>query len=135
MGNFRDLSVNLSTEDKLPENAEVSLGNDFLAFNVTDESTGSLRYRPYLDDLNRFNKDVENFEDWMSTQGINVRIAAVACNSIFGTNGGPVLPKELDEETDLPSFAKIFRGMLRENDSGIDPYDEDMVVAFLKMPF
>jgi flagellin-like hook-associated protein FlgL len=135
-GIFRDLSVNLSTEDKLPQNAEVSLGNDFLAFTVTDESTGSLSYRPYLDDLNRFNSDVENFEDWMSTQGINVRIATVvAQNSIFGTNGGPVLPKELDEGTDLPSFAKIFRGMLRENDSGIDPYDEDMAVAFLQDAF
>ena len=135
-GIFRDLSVNYSTNDTLPGDAEVSLGNDFLAFTITDESEGLSSYRPYLNDLNKFNSDVENLENWMTANGITVKIATVvAQHEHFGTNGGPVLPKELDEETDLPSFAKIFRGMLRENDDGIDPYDEDMAVAFLQDTF
>jgi len=134
-GIFRDLSVNYSTNDALPGDIEVSLGNDFLAFTITDESEdGGLR--GYHEDLNRFQSDVENLRDWMSDNGINIKIATVVAQSVDfgGRNGGAVLPQELDESTDTPDFAKIYRGLLREV-NGVDSYSEDEAVEFLKDAF
>jgi flagellin-like hook-associated protein FlgL len=141
-GIFRDLSVNLSNEDNLPEGAEVSLSNDFLAFTFTDESRSSSLWRAYYDDLPRYQKDLENWENWVSDQNLNIKIAAVVTqqslsrDSFFGgtKDGGPLLPKELNEETDLPSFVSSFRGMVRES-GGQDPYSEEVAVEFLKNAF
>ena len=141
-GIFRDLSVNHSTNDTLPGGVEVSVGNDFLAFTFTDESRSSSLYRAYYDDLPRYQKDLENWENWVSDQGINIKIAAVVTqqylsrDSFYGgtKDGGPLLPKELNEETDLPSFVSSFRGMVRES-GGQDPYSEELAVEFLKNAF
>ena len=134
-GIFRDLSVNLSSEYPLKGDAEVSLGNDFLAFTITDESEGG-GLRGYHEDLNRFQSDVENLRDWMSDNGINIKIATVVAQSVDfgGRSGGAVLPQELDESTDTPDFAKIYRGLLREV-NGVDSYSEDEAVEFLKDAF
>jgi flagellin-like hook-associated protein FlgL len=134
-GIFRDLSVNYSTNDTLPGDVEVSLGNDFLAFTITDESEdGGLR--GYHEDLNRFQSDVENLRNWMSENGINIKIATVVAQSdrYGGRSGGAVLPQELDELSDTPDFAKIYRGLLREI-NGVDPYSENEAVEFLKDAF
>jgi flagellin-like hook-associated protein FlgL len=141
-GIFRDLSVNYSTNDTIPGDVEVSLGNDFLAFTFTDESRSSSLYKAYYDDLPRYQKDLENWENWVSDQNINIKIAAVVTqqslsrDSFYGgtKDGGPLLPKELKEETDLPSFVSSFRGMVRES-GGQDPYSEELAVEFLKNAF
>ena len=141
-GIFRDLSVNYSTNDTIPGDVEVSLGNDFLAFTFTDESRSSSDFKAYYDDLPRYQKDLENWENWVSDQDINIKIAAVVTqqslsrDSFYGgtKDGGPLLPKELKEETDLPSFVSSFRGMVRER-GGQDPYSEELAVEFLKNAF
>jgi flagellin-like hook-associated protein FlgL len=141
-GIFRDLSVNYSTNDTIPGDVEVSLGNDFLAFTFTDESRSSSDFKAYYDDLPRYQKDLENWENWVSDQDINIKIAAVVTqqslsrDSFYGgtKDGGPLLPKELKEETDLPSFVSSFRGMVRES-GGQDPYSEELAVEFLKNAF
>jgi flagellin-like hook-associated protein FlgL len=85
---------------------------------------------------------LENWENWVSDQDINIKIAAVVTqqslsrDSFYGgtKDGGPLLPKELKEETDLPSFVSSFRGMVRES-GGQDPYSEELAVEFLKNAF
>lgn len=135
-GIFRDLSVNLSTEDKLPEGAEVSLGNGFLAFTLTDESEdpGRSFLKGYSHDLNRYQEDLANWTQWVSGNNLDIKIAAVVAQQSHRSEGGPLLPISLNEENDLPPFVNAYRGMLRESD-GFDAYDEDKAVDFLKDAF
>ena len=135
-GIYRNFSVNLEGIDDFPDKEKVSPAKDFLAFTITDESsdTKNGRWRGYSNDLDKYEKDLESWTQWVSDNNLDIKIAAVVAQQSGKSEGGPLLPNSLNEENDLPPFVNAYRGMLRES-GGFDAYDEDKAVDFLKDAF
>ena len=94
----------------------------FLAMTLTDEAQGA------PDGYNGgggkgiagFNADIVEWNDFLDQQGIEAEIAVVVNEMKMGggspvdPDGGEILPTGMDETTDMPEFAKVYRGAGRD---------------------
>ena len=135
-GMYRNFSLNLDSDDRYPDKDKATHAKDFLAFTITDESSDTKdgRFRGYSNDLDKYEKDLESWTQWVSENNLDIKIATVVAQTRLARDGGPLLPSVLNEENDLPPFVNAYRGMLRES-GGVDAYDEDKAVDFLKDAF
>ena len=145
-GIYDGLSTVLKAGDPMPTKAKDSSKSKFLAFTITDESRSNESYRAYYGGTHpgavRYNNDLANWKSFVDDNHIDAKIAAVVVQQSashdpsYGgpKDGGALLPRTLDESTDMPDFAKSYRGMVRES-GGQDPYTDAAAIDFLKDAF
>ena len=130
-----------------PEVTEPTLLNKkLLAITITDESEGGASLNPYrgndddennpqnIDAKDRFeNEELPSWNNFLDELGVEAEIAVIVAESVFtaesnggiDADGGEVVPVGYNETTDLEPFARVFRGMGREDFSlkpgGLDP--------------
>jgi flagellin-like hook-associated protein FlgL len=119
----------------VPKDETTPLNKKLLAITLTDESEGNPNQslKPYKgsnasedpDGLANYLSDKAAWEAFTDGLGIQAEIAVVVSESVFtaeafaagdgiDSDGGEVVPASLDEITDLTGFAKVYRGMGRE---------------------
>ena len=118
------------------------LNKKLLAITITDESEGGALFKPYRGEDNdediaakeRFeNEELPSWNNFLDELGVEAEIAVIVAESVFSAesnggidaDGGEVVPVGYNETTDLEPFARVFRGMGREDFSlkpgGLDP--------------
>ena len=118
------------------------LNKKLLAITITDESEGGALFKPYRGEDNdediaakeRFeNEELPSWNNFLDELGVEAEIAVIVAESVYSAesnggidaDGGEVVPVGYNETTDLEPFARVFRGMGREDFSqkpgGLDP--------------
>ena len=118
------------------------LNKKLLAITITDESEGGAAFKPYRGEDNdediaakeRFeNEELPSWNNFLDELGVEAEIAVIVAESVYSAesnggidaDGGEVVPVGYNETTDLEPFARVFRGMGREDFSqkpgGLDP--------------
>ena len=113
-----------------PDSDPTPIKKKFLALTLTDEAEGAPGgYNGGGKGQPGFDSDIIEWQNFLAAQGIDAEIAVVVNQRGTDADGGEILPTGMNEATDMPSFAKVYRGAGRDNANAAVPNMPDGGVA------